>query len=155
MPQPLTYGLEEVSLAVRHILDTCGFPPPGGRGDLPARTFALTGELGAGKTTLVAALVRALGVTEPTSSPTFSLVNEYAAPDGPVYHLDCYRLEDVGEALDAGLEDVFGSGRPIFVEWPAVIEPLLPEDVVILRLQHGPDGETRLLTIITDHLNEQ
>lgn len=145
MTSPFRYGIEETDEAVNRILGTCG----------PARTFALVGELGAGKTTLVSALVRKLGVTEPTSSPTFSLVNEYAAPDGPVYHLDCYRLESVEEALAAGLEEIFESGRPIFVEWPAVIEPLLPEDVVILQLKHGPDGRERLLTIITDHEDER
>lgn len=116
------------------LLKTCG----------PARTFALEGELGAGKTTLVAEMCRQLGVSEPASSPTFSIVNEYAGSEGPVYHLDCYRLSSIVEALDAGLEEIFGSDDyPIFVEWPEVIQPLLPEDVVLLRLSHDPEGGQR------------
>lgn len=109
------------------------------------RTYALLGELGAGKTTLVAEMCRQLGVKEPTSSPTFSIVNQYATAEGPVYHLDCYRLETIHEALDAGLEELFAGHEeyPIFVEWPAVVEDLLPDDTVVLRLHHGADGTAR------------
>ncbi|SEQ48548.1 tRNA (adenosine(37)-N6)-threonylcarbamoyltransferase complex ATPase subunit type 1 TsaE [Neolewinella agarilytica] len=114
--------------------------------------FALIGDLGAGKTTLVAEMCRQLGVAEPTSSPTFSIVNQYKGADGPVYHLDCYRLENTEEALNAGLEELFeGEGYPIFVEWPAVIEPLLPPGVVFLQLRHASEGESRSLTISTGH----
>lgn len=114
--------------------------------------FALIGDLGAGKTTLVAEMCRQLGVTEPTSSPTFSIVNEYRGADGPVYHLDCYRLDSTEEALNAGLEELFeGEGYPIFVEWPSVIEPLLPTGVVFLQLLHASEGEARSLTISTGH----
>ena len=112
--------------------------------------YLLTGELGAGKTTLVKEMCAQLGVSEPTSSPTFSIVNQYRGESGPVYHLDCYRLRDVEEALDAGLEDIFArAGTTVFVEWPAVIEPLLPTSVVRLRLEHTPGGTTRSLTITT------
>ncbi|MFT7225236.1 MAG: tRNA threonylcarbamoyladenosine biosynthesis protein TsaE [Neolewinella sp.] len=109
------------------------------------RTYALLGELGAGKTTLVSEICRQLGVTEPTSSPTFSIVNQYETPEGPVYHLDCYRLNSIHEALDAGLEELFAGHEdyPIFVEWPAVVEDLLPDDTVVLRLKHGADGTSR------------
>lgn len=112
------------------------------------RTYALLGELGAGKTTLVAEMCRQLGVTEPTSSPTFSIVNQYESPDGPVYHLDCYRLDSIHEALDAGLEELFEGheGYPVFVEWPAVVEDLLPENTVVLRLRHAEDGGAREIT---------
>jgi len=109
------------------------------------RTYALLGDLGAGKTTLVAEMCRQLGVAEPTSSPTFSIVNQYKTSEGPVYHLDCYRLDSIQEALDAGLEELFEGNEdyPIFVEWPAVIEDLLPDDTVVLRLRHGEDGTSR------------
>jgi tRNA threonylcarbamoyladenosine biosynthesis protein TsaE len=109
------------------------------------RTYALLGELGAGKTTLVSEMCRQLGVTEPTSSPTFSIVNQYETPEGAVYHLDCYRLNSIHEALDAGLEELFAGHEdyPIFVEWPAVVEDLLPDDTVVLRLKHGADGTSR------------
>ncbi|THH37755.1 tRNA (adenosine(37)-N6)-threonylcarbamoyltransferase complex ATPase subunit type 1 TsaE [Neolewinella litorea] len=113
------------------------------------RVFALTGELGAGKTTLVAELCRQLGVETAVSSPTFSIVNEYAGRGGVIYHLDCYRLEDVEEAIAAGLEELLAEAPgAVFVEWPAVIEPLLPPDVVFLRLGHDPQGgEQRHLSI--------
>jgi tRNA threonylcarbamoyladenosine biosynthesis protein TsaE len=109
------------------------------------RTYALLGDLGAGKTTLVAEMCRQLGVSEPTSSPTFSIVNQYKTPDGPVYHLDCYRLDSIQEALDAGLEELFEGHEnyPIFVEWPAVVEDLLPDNTVVLRLSHGKDDASR------------
>lgn len=112
------------------------------------RVYALLGDLGAGKTTLVAECCRQLGVEEPTSSPTFSIVNQYCGAEGTVYHLDCYRLESLQEALDAGLEDIFEQAEvTVFVEWPAVIEPLLPTDTVVLRLAHVTDGSARELTI--------
>lgn len=113
------------------------------------RTYALLGDLGAGKTTLVAEMCRQLGVTEPTSSPTFSIVNQYKTPGGPVYHLDCYRLDSIQEALDAGLEELFEGHEeyPVFVEWPAVVEDLLPDDTVVLRLKHSEDGASREIII--------
>lgn len=136
------YRQSELPALAAHLLSAYG----GGR------TYALVGDLGAGKTTLVGEMCRQLGVTEPTSSPTFSIVNEYAATNGPVLHLDCYRLEDVAEALDAGLEEIFSHpGATVFVEWPAVIEPLLPPNVVYLRLRHAPGGDARFLTITTGH----
>lgn len=110
------------------------------------RIFALIGELGAGKTTFVSEFCRQVGVTEATSSPTFGIVSEYAATEGIVYHLDCYRLRDIDEALDIGVEDYLDNGRYVFVEWPEVIEPLFPPDVVNLRLEHAEDGNSRTLT---------
>ncbi len=113
------------------------------------RTYALLGELGAGKTTLVAEFCRQLGVAEPTSSPTFSIVNQYAGEHGLVYHLDAYRLKTLHEALDAGLEEIFNAheNHTIFVEWPQVIEALLPESTIILRLGHVSGGEARTLEV--------
>lgn len=135
-----SYTLPEIPELARQIIARYG----------SNNVYALEGELGAGKTTLVSELCRVLGVTEPTSSPTFSIVNEYRGEGGTVYHLDAYRLESVGEALDAGLEEIFQADRPVFVEWPAAIEPLLPPGVVFLRLAHSPDGSSRRLTISTD-----
>ncbi|CAH1001425.1 tRNA threonylcarbamoyladenosine biosynthesis protein TsaE [Neolewinella maritima] len=116
--------------------------------------YALEGELGTGKTTLVAELCRQLGVTEPVSSPTYSIVNTYASPAGPVYHLDCYRLQDVAEAVDAGLEELLDAptangAAAVFIEWPAVIQPLLPPDVVFLRLYHLATEEQRRIHVTT------
>lgn len=135
----MTYTLSDLPSIVADLLTEHG----------SNRTYALLGELGAGKTTLVAEFCRQLGVTEPTSSPTFSIVNQYTGKHGLVYHLDAYRLETLHEALDAGLEELFAGheGYPIFVEWPQVIEALLPDNTIVLRLGHVPGGEARTLEI--------
>lgn len=135
----MLYTLAELSNIVADLITAHG----------PNSTYALLGDLGAGKTTLVAEFCRQLGVTEPTSSPTFSIVNQYVGAQGSVYHLDCYRLESLEEALAAGLEDIFATheNHTIFIEWPRVIEALLPDDTVVLRLGHVPGGEARTLDI--------
>lgn len=83
------------------------------------------GEMGAGKTTLISAIVRALGHSEETSSPTFSIVNEYKLENGYVYHFDFYRIKNHYEALDIGIDDYFCSGYWNFIEWPEKITNLL------------------------------
>jgi len=135
----MTYTLADLPDIVTNLLTKNG----------PHRTYALLGELGAGKTTLIAEFCRQLGVTEATSSPTFSIVNQYTGEKSLVYHLDAYRLETLHEALDAGLEDIFADheSHAIFVEWPQVIEALLPDDTIVLRLGHLPGGEARTLEI--------
>lgn len=81
------------------------------------RVYALMGELGAGKTTLVAEMCRQLGVSESTSSPTFSIVNQYEGKEGAIYHLDCYRLDSVEEAISAGLEELLAEAPgTVFIE---------------------------------------
>lgn len=98
------------------------------------RVVALYGPMGAGKTTLVHAFCDALGVKDAVGSPTFSIINEYAAPGGSVYHIDCYRLRGESEAIDAGVEECLYSGDWCFVEWPEKIPHLLPEDAATLHI---------------------
>lgn len=93
------------------------------------------GEMGAGKTTLISAIVRALGQSEKTSSPTFSIVNEYKLENGYVYHFDFYRIKNHYEALDIGIEDYFCSGYWNFIEWPEKITNLLPREVMVVNLE--------------------
>ncbi|MDG1056646.1 MAG: tRNA (adenosine(37)-N6)-threonylcarbamoyltransferase complex ATPase subunit type 1 TsaE [Flavobacteriaceae bacterium] len=93
------------------------------------------GEMGAGKTTLISAIVRALGNSEETSSPTFSIVNEYKFANGYVYHFDFYRIKNHYEALDIGIDDYFCSGYWNFIEWPEKITNLLPEEVMVVNLE--------------------
>lgn len=93
------------------------------------------GEMGAGKTTLISAIVRALGHSEKTSSPTFSIVNEYKLENGYVYHFDFYRIKNHYEALDIGIEDYFCSGYWNFIEWPEKITNLLPREVMVVNLE--------------------
>lgn len=111
--------------------------------------YAFQGEMGAGKTTFIRELCRALGVEEDlANSPTFSLVNEYRSDTTAelIYHFDLYRLESVEEALDLGVEDYFDSGALCLLEWPERIEPLLPDDTVVVNIAVNPD-ESRTLTV--------
>ena len=108
------------------------------------RLFAFFGEMGAGKTTFIKAICKALGVHENISSPTFALVNEYADEGGnPVYHFDFYRIENEQEAVDIGVREYFSSGHYCFIEWPEKILHLLPEDT--LRVYFRMNNETRII----------
>lgn len=115
------------------------------------RVLAFTGEIGAGKTTLIQAFCRQLGVTGEVTSPTFALVNEYVCPDPvsgeerPVYHLDLYRLRDLEEALAIGIEEYLDAGAWCLIEWPELIEPLLPEDVVRINIEITKNSERKIL----------
>ncbi|ALL04105.1 tRNA threonylcarbamoyladenosine biosynthesis protein TsaE [Pedobacter sp. PACM 27299] len=108
--------------------------------------FIFEGDMGAGKTTFIKALAKALGVTDVVSSPTFSIVNEYEGKDGIIYHFDFYRLKNLQEAYDIGYEEYFYSENICLIEWPEKVEELLPEHYV--KIEITAPGETeRLLSI--------
>lgn len=108
--------------------------------------FAFYGKMGAGKTTFVKAVCDELGVEDAVSSPTFAIVNEYEAADGrPIYHFDFYRIKRLSEAYDMGCEEYFYSGNPCFIEWPELVEDILPEETVKVSIEEMPDGTRRLL----------
>ena len=105
------------------------------------RVFAFYGQMGAGKTTFIAAVCKALGIEEPVNSPTFAIVNEYVADNGEtVYHFDCYRLNTLRDALNIGIEEYFASGNICFIEWADNIEELLPVDTVRVNIVVEDDG---------------
>ena len=109
--------------------------------------YAFTGEMGAGKTTFINALSRALGVEEdPTGSPTFAIINEYRSDTTAelIYNLDLYRLENLEQAFDIGVEDYLDSGALCLIEWPDRIEDILPDDTVRVNIEVLPDGARRL-----------
>ena len=111
------------------------------------KVFAFYGEMGAGKTTFIKALCKFLGVTETITSPTFAIVNEYSTEKGdPIFHFDFYRIKNIEEAYDFGYEDYFYSGHLCFIEWPELVEPLLPEGVVKVQIVVG-DNEQRSILI--------
>jgi len=113
----------------------------------PNKVLLFNGEMGAGKTTFIKQLCKTLGVTEATSSPTFSLVNEYETTDNQIiYHFDFYRLKKETEALDMGVDDYLYSGHWCFIEWAENIANLLPENYSTITIEVLPD-EKRLLKL--------
>ena len=108
------------------------------------KIFLFYGEMGAGKTTLIKSICEYLGTTDPATSPTFSIVNEYATPQGKIYHFDFYRLKTETEALDMGYEEYFYSGNYCFIEWPGKISGLLPEHFVRINIKVTSDNSREI-----------
>lgn len=131
----ITYNLREIPEVVETI-----FP------QLTSKIVLLYGELGVGKTTLLKALCEQLGTTDKISSPTFAIVHEYGSNQGPIYHLDCYRIESVEELENLGVSEYLDSGNWVFVEWPENIISLITENYVSLRVSRNADN-TRTLNL--------
>jgi len=111
------------------------------------RVFAFEAEMGAGKTTFITALLKVMGVPEPDGSPTYSLVNVYESEMfGRIYHFDLYRIQDEREALDMGIEEMLYSDGICLIEWPKIIAPLLPDNVIWSYIRKNEDN-TRTLSI--------
>ena len=127
------------------------------------RVFAFYGKMGAGKTTFVKAICEELGVDDVITSPTFAIVNEYGTPSnspclggdqksslsredlgGSIYHFDFYRIKRLEEVYDMGFEDYFYSGALCFIEWPELIEDILPDDAVRVTIQEQADGSRQV-----------
>lgn len=117
-------NLQELPDCARQVLKLAG----------DERVLLFQGEMGAGKTTFIRAICQELGVSSAVSSPTFSLINEYESPGGPVFHFDCYRLKNQQEAFDIGMEEYLDSGNYCLVEWPEIIRGLLPEKHITIKI---------------------
>ena len=125
-------NLETIDEAARQFIDNMG----------RARVFAFYGKMGAGKTTFVKAVCRRLGVDDVITSPTFAIVNEYtsATTGDTIYHFDFYRIKKLDEVYDMGYEEYFYGGNLCFIEWPELVESLLPEDAVKVTISEAEDG---------------
>lgn len=106
----------------------------------------LRGGMGAGKTTLVSRIAALLGAEDTVTSPTFALVNQYEGQECRIYHFDFYRIDSIEEVFDLGYEEYFYSGDLCLVEWPEKIEPLIPDDAMVVRITAG-DNEQRIFEI--------
>ncbi len=109
------------------------------------RVFAFYGKMGAGKTTFIQSICRALGSDDNVTSPTFALINEYNTNDfESIFHFDFYRIKELEEAYDLGYEDYIYSGSYCLIEWPEMIEPLLPENIVVVKIDVEDDEGRRI-----------
>ena len=131
MKQEVTIrGIEDLDRAAKEFLEKLG-------GNTLVAFFA---PMGSGKTTFTTAICKVLGVTDPVSSPTFAIVNEYMRADGdPMYHFDFYRINKLQEAIEIGLYDYLDSGYLCIMEWPENIEDLLPEETLKVSIKVNPE----------------
>lgn len=130
-------NIDEIGNAAQEFIDKMG----------DNTIFAFYGKMGAGKTTFIKAVCEALGVKDVINSPTFAIVNEYLAGNGePIYHFDFYRIKKEQEMLDIGYEDYIYSDCLCFMEWPELIEDLLPEDTVKVTIEEKEDG-SRIISL--------
>lgn len=135
----LIFSIETINLVAQSVLSAN-----------PNKVILFNGEMGVGKTTFIKAFCKALGVQEATSSPTFSLVNEYRTENREiVYHFDVYRLKNEIEAYDMGMDEYLYSGAWNFIEWAEKIPSLIPEKYSVIDLIKLPDGNRQL--ILTNH----
>lgn len=124
-------SIEEIAVAAKEFVAAMG----------ERKVFAFYGKMGAGKTTFIKAVCEELGVEDVINSPTFAIVNEYVDGQGePVYHFDFYRIKNQQEVMDLGYEDYVYSGHVCFMEWPELIENLLPDDAVKVTIEEEIDG---------------
>lgn len=110
------------------------------------KIFAFTGKMGAGKTTFIKAICEELGVIDVINSPTFAIINEYQSDKTKelIYHFDFYRINDLSEAYNIGVEDYLHSGSLCFIEWPDKIEPLLPDSTIYVTITELEDGSRKV-----------
>ena len=130
----ITYNLNELDTVVALL-----------KKKITGKIILLYGDMGVGKTTLVKALVKALGSSDKVSSPTYSIVNEYELPNDKIYHFDLYRIQDIFEAYSFGIEDYLSSNNWIIIEWPELIEELITENCIRVFLQLNEDNTRNLL----------
>ena len=130
----IVFTLDELELVAQKVID-----------QHPSKVILFHGEMGVGKTTLIKQLCKTLGVSSATSSPTFSLVNEYETIDNQVvYHFDFYRLKNEMEALDMGADDYFYSGNWCFIEWAEKIPSLIPDEHALITIKLVENGKRHL-----------
>tara|TARA_R110002050_G_scaffold300540_1_gene470395 strand:- start:3452 stop:3871 length:420 start_codon:yes stop_codon:yes gene_type:complete len=136
----ISYRLDEIDSVAKKLIK-----------HVNSKTLLLYGDMGAGKTTLIKSIVRALGSHDEVSSPTFSIVNEYELKDNKIYHFDLYRINDIEEAYNFGIEDYLDSDNWILIEWPEQIINILDDDFDVISIKNNKNN-TRILNL---NINKQ
>ena len=134
MTEIIIPSLEQIGQAAKEFVEHIG----------ENRLFAFYGNMGAGKTTFIKAICEEIGVRDAVTSPTFAIVNEYSSNIGPVYHFDFYRIKNQGEVIDLGFEDYAYSGNLCLMEWPELIEDLLPEETISVKIEETANGKRKV-----------
>jgi tRNA threonylcarbamoyladenosine biosynthesis protein TsaE len=129
----ISYGLNEVDLVANQLIN-----------NVETKILLFYGDMGVGKTTLIKAIVKALGSNDEVSSPTFSIVNEYELENDKIFHFDLYRIKDLDEAYNFGIEDYIYSDNWILVEWPEKIEPILIDNYNQIELKTESENQRNL-----------
>jgi len=129
----ITYSIDQVETVAKQLIASAS-----------SKTLLFYGDMGVGKTTLIKALVKALGSHDNVSSPTFSIVNEYEFQNEKIYHFDLYRINDLEEAYNFGIEDYLDSESWVIIEWPQIIEPILSGTECVLNLTNTSENKRQL-----------
>ena len=139
--------METKTIRINNEQETASFGYELGRKVQPGTVIALIGDLGTGKTTLTKAIARGLGIHELITSPTFNIVKEYRSGRLPLFHFDVYRIGDVDEMFEIGYEEYFFGEGVCVVEWADIIEEIIPEDALVIRIVYGPTEGERIYEI--------
>ncbi len=138
----IKYSLNEIDKVAKQLLDYL-------KKNSSLKIIVFDGKMGSGKTTLIKEICSQMNVVDEVTSPTFAIINEYVTQDNqPVYHFDFYRLKNIQEAIDIGCEDYFYSGNYCFIEWANIVEPILPDNTLIISInQHSENQRILQLSI--------
>ena len=139
--------MEAKTIHIKNEKDTEQFGYELGRKVQPGTVIALVGDLGTGKTTLTKSIARGLGIDDVITSPTFNIVKEYRSGRLPLFHFDVYRIGDIDEMFEIGYEEYFFGDGVCVVEWADIIEEIIPEDAVIIRISYGASEGERIYEI--------
>lgn len=139
--------MEKLTINIKNERDTEKFGLELGRTAKAGEVIALIGDLGTGKTTLTKYIASGLGVTEQITSPTFNIIKEYRSGRLPLFHFDVYRIGDIDEMFEIGYEEYFYGEGVCVIEWADLIEEIIPENAMIIRISRGASEEERIYEI--------
>lgn len=140
---------------MKYVIDTIDDVAKTVIASVTSKTILVYGDMGAGKTTLIKSLVKQLGSKDDVSSPTYSLVNEYEIKNDKIYHFDLYRVKDMEEAYNFGIEDYLYAGHWVIIEWPQVIESIIPDGFNRIDLTINDNKSRNIALNLKTNFNKQ